>query len=103
MYGEILGPEVESKSALIEESRVYVISRFRVSNAKHSFRPIESPFMVEFTCHTQISAAREEVTGFPLYTYRLTPIDELKARAGDTKNFVGASLCFLCFLLNITT
>ena len=55
--------------------------------------------MVEFTCHTQISAAREDVAGFPLYAYRLTPIDELKACAGDTtRDFVGASLCFLCFL-----
>lgn len=102
MYAEIPGPEVESKSALIEESRVYVISRFRVSNAKHSFRPIDSAFMVEFTCHTQASAAREEMPGFPLYAYRLTPIDELKARAGDTRDFVGASLSFLCFALNIT-
>ncbi|XP_066351389.1 uncharacterized protein [Miscanthus floridulus] len=45
--------------------------------------------MVEFTCHTQISAAREDVAGFPLYAYRLTPIDELKACAGDTtRDFV---------------
>lgn len=26
--------------------------------------------------------------GFPLYAYRLTPIDDLKSRAGDTADFI---------------
>lgn len=92
MYGEIPGPDVETKSPLIQENGIYIISRFRVSNAKHNFRPVESRYMVEFTYHTQVSAARENMPAFPMYAYKLTPIDELRARAGDTRDFVGKSL-----------
>lgn len=86
---------MEAKSPLVEENGVYVISRFRVSNAKRSFRPVASQVMVEFMFRTQVSAAREDVTGFPAYTYRLTPIDHLKSCAGDTKDFVGKFLSCL--------
>ncbi|CAD6259972.1 unnamed protein product [Miscanthus lutarioriparius] len=34
LYGEIPGPEVHAKSPLIDEGGIYVIDRFRVSNAK---------------------------------------------------------------------
>jgi replication factor A1 len=91
MYGEIPAAEIETKSPLIEENGIYVISRFRVSNAKRSFRPVASQFMVEFTFRTQVSAAREDMSAFPAYAYRLTPIDNLKSRAGDTTDFVGES------------
>jgi replication factor A1 len=46
MYGEIPEPEVETKSPLIEEGGIYVISRFRVSNAKSGYRPVDSSYMV---------------------------------------------------------
>lgn len=52
MYGEIPATEVETKSPLVEENGIYVISRFRVSNAKRSFRHVASQFMVEFTFRT---------------------------------------------------
>ncbi|XP_066385069.1 uncharacterized protein [Miscanthus floridulus] len=68
---------------------IYVISRFRVSNAKSGYRPVDSPYMVEFTPHTTISVARTDMPGFPKYAYKITPIDALSAHAGDTKNFLG--------------
>lgn len=99
MYAEIPAAEVETKSPLIEENGIYVISRFRVSNVKRNFRPVASQVMVEFTFRTQVSTAREDMTGFPAYAYRLTPIDQLRSRAGDTSDFIGESLyCMLPML-----
>lgn len=89
MYGEIPEPEVETKGPLLEEGGIYVISRFRVSNAKSGYRPVDSPYMVEFTLHTTISAAKTDMPAFPQYFYRLTPIDALPSHAGDTRNFLG--------------
>jgi hypothetical protein len=89
MYGEIPGPEVEAKSPLIEEGAIYIISRFRVSNAKFGYRPVDARFMVEFTLHTTISAARNNMPDFPAYAYKITPINELSSHAGDTRNFLG--------------
>jgi len=56
MYGEIPAAEVETKSPLLEENGIYVISLFRVSNAKRGFRPVASQFI---TFRTQVSAVRE--------------------------------------------
>ncbi|CAD6257799.1 unnamed protein product [Miscanthus lutarioriparius] len=87
LYGEIPGPEVHAKSPLIDEGGIYVIDRFRVSNAKAAYRPIDAPYMVEFTLHTTVSAARSGMPDFPKYAYKITPIDGLAVHSGDTKNF----------------
>lgn len=88
MYGEIPAQEVQAKSPLIEENGIYVISRFRVSNAKSGYRPVDARYMVEFTLHTTVSAARTDMPDFPKHAYKIVPIDALPAHAGDTKNFL---------------
>ncbi|KAL6858850.1 hypothetical protein ACP4OV_017852 [Aristida adscensionis] len=55
MYAEIPASEVEAKRPLLEEGGVYIISRFRVSNAKSFYRPVDAKYMVEFTCYTKVS------------------------------------------------
>ncbi|CAD6244437.1 unnamed protein product [Miscanthus lutarioriparius] len=65
MYGEIPAQEVDTKSPLIEEGGIYVISRFRVSNAKSGYRPVDARYMIEFTLHTTVSPARNHMPHFP--------------------------------------
>ena len=67
MYGEIPAQEVDTKSPLIEEGGIYVISRFRVSNAKSGYRPVDARYMIEFTLHTTVSPARNHMPDFPRY------------------------------------
>lgn len=88
IYAEIPVSEVGTKSPLLHEGGIYVISRFRVSNAKSAYRPVDSPYMVEFTLHTTVSAARDDMPDFPKYAYKITPIHDLSTHTGDTKNFV---------------
>ena len=99
---------MEAKSPLIEEGGIYVISRFRVSNAKSGYRPVASRYMVEFMLHTVVSAARTDMPDFPKYAYRITPISDLPSHAGDTRDFVGTllhvhRLFFLSLLLLTNT
>lgn len=51
IYAEIPGTEVETKAPL--EGGVYVISRFRVSNAKSGYKPapIPGPYMIVHMLH----------------------------------------------------
>ncbi|CAD6245622.1 unnamed protein product [Miscanthus lutarioriparius] len=72
MYGEIPTQEVEAKSPLIEEGGIFVISRFRVSNAKLGYRAVDARYMVEFTLHTTVVAARDDMPDFPRYAYKIT-------------------------------
>jgi hypothetical protein len=111
MYGEIPAQEVEAKSPLIEEGGIFVISRFRVSNAKSGYRAVDARYMVEFTLHTTVVAARDDMPDFPRYAYKITPIDALTSHAGDTRNFLGQSIpthdlfiisLFLCLKGNMT-
>ncbi|KAL6893463.1 hypothetical protein ACP4OV_007561 [Aristida adscensionis] len=59
MYAEIPASELEAKRPLLEEGGVYIISRFRVSNAKSFYRPVDAKYMIEFTCYTKINQPRK--------------------------------------------
>ena len=52
---------------------------------KKNFKSVPGPYMLEFTCHTKISAATEQITG-PKYIYNLTPFEKLPEFINDTKN-----------------
>lgn len=80
---------MDAKSPLLQEDGIYVINRFRVSNAKSGYRPVESPYMIEFTLHTTISAARTDMPAFPKYAYKITSISDLPTHAGGTRSFLG--------------
>ena len=85
MYAEIPAKEADKHGPIIQADRTYVISRFRVGNAKDAFRSVPGPYMLEFTCHTKISAATEEITE-PKYIYNLTPFSKLPEFINDKKN-----------------
>jgi len=85
MYAEIPAKEADKHDPIIQADRTYVISRFRVCNAKDAFRSVPGPYMLEFTCHTKISAATEEITE-PKYIYNLTPFSKLPEFINDKKN-----------------
>ncbi|KAG2557207.1 hypothetical protein PVAP13_8NG088402, partial [Panicum virgatum] len=86
MYAEIPAKEADKHGPIIQVDRTYVISRFRVCNAKDAFRSVPGPYMLEFTCHTKISAATEEITE-PKYIYNLTPFSKLPEFINDKKKF----------------
>jgi len=86
MYAEIPAKEADKLGPMIQVDRTYVIARFKVCNAKNFFKSVPGPYMLEFTCHTKISAATEQITG-PKYIYNLTPFKKLPEFINDTKKF----------------
>jgi len=88
MYAEIPAKEADKLGPMIQVDRTYVIARFKVCNAKKIFKSVPGPYMLEFTCHTKISAATEQITG-PKYIYNLTPFEKLPEFINDTKKFHG--------------
>ncbi|XP_062181912.1 uncharacterized protein LOC133886197 isoform X1 [Phragmites australis] len=88
IYAEIPSSEVDVISPLIEEGGIYIISRFRVSRAKSLYRPIDAPYMIEFTCYTKVYPANNLPETFPRYVYNLTPFAELPKYAGENKYFL---------------
>ncbi|RLN23066.1 hypothetical protein C2845_PM07G19040 [Panicum miliaceum] len=91
MYAEIPASEADRHGPIIEAGRSYVINRFKVCNAKSVFRSVPGPNMLQFTCHTKISVATEQITE-PKYINMLTPFDRLPEFINDNKKFHG-ELC----------
>ncbi|KAL6633538.1 hypothetical protein ACP70R_026209 [Stipagrostis hirtigluma subsp. patula] len=90
MYAEVPASEVESKQPLLQEGGVYVMSRFRVSNAKSFYRPVDMRYMIEFTCYTRIVPASDVPSGFPTMVYNLVPLPQLTGYRGDNRRFLDA-------------
>ncbi|RLM56191.1 replication protein A 70 kDa DNA-binding subunit-like [Panicum miliaceum] len=86
MYAKVPAAEADRHGPILQTDGTYIISRFRVCNAKNVYKSIDNPFMLELTCHTKISVATEPITE-PKYVYRLTPFEELPDYINDTKNF----------------
>ncbi|PUZ57390.1 hypothetical protein GQ55_5G426600 [Panicum hallii var. hallii] len=86
IYAEIPASEAERHSSTLEEGKIYIMSRFRVCNAKNYCKSLPGPYMLEITCHTRINLARETAT-FPEYVYFLTPFDEIPGYIGEKKKF----------------
>ncbi|XP_062190822.1 uncharacterized protein LOC133894069 isoform X3 [Phragmites australis] len=88
IYAEIPSSEIDTKSPLIQEGGIYIISRFRVSKAKSLYRPVDGPYMVEFTCYTKITPAKDVPQTFPTHIYKLTPFTDLRRHIGENRNFL---------------
>ncbi|XP_062202439.1 replication factor A protein 1-like isoform X3 [Phragmites australis] len=88
MYAEIGPNNIESKKPLFAEGKVYTLKRFRVIKSKPVYRPVESEFMIEITCHTLIKEKHDFPTDFPIYAYNLTKFADLPMLVGENKCFI---------------
>ncbi|XP_062201309.1 replication factor A protein 1-like isoform X2 [Phragmites australis] len=86
IYDEIPSSEIDTISPLVQEGGI--ISRFRVSRAKSLYRPVDAPYMIELTCYTKISPAKNMAETFPRYVYKLTPFTELPKYASENRHFL---------------
>ena len=91
MYAEIPHDVVDDFNAQVEEGEIYVISRFRITNAKNFFRAVEGRYMIEFTYHTRVAVATDPPRGFPKYVYSLTPFHQLPDLVGNCRKFLGSA------------
>jgi hypothetical protein len=45
--------------------------------------------MIELTCYTKITPAKDIAATFPTYAYKLTPFLELPKYTGENRHFLG--------------
>ena len=57
IYAEIPGDLATEKSPLVQQDKIYIISRFKVTTSKSVYRPVDAKYMIEFTCYTTILLA----------------------------------------------
>jgi len=76
---------------LIKEGSVYNLSYFRVRKSGQ-YKLVDNDHMINFTRWTSVEEVVEIPPAFPMYTYSLTPMDQLPPGVEDNKFFTGISL-----------
>jgi replication factor A1 len=77
MYGQIPPTTAERLKDVLQEGKVYVIRKFWCNVSRPSFRPVESPFMVQFTKFTTVEEQPGLEEDFPFCTYNLTAFADI--------------------------
>jgi replication factor A1 len=77
MYGQIPPASYERLKDVLKEGKVYVIRKFFCNLSKTSFRPVESPYMVQFTKFTAVEEMPGMEENFPFCTYNLTAFEDI--------------------------
>ncbi|KAM0902532.1 hypothetical protein ACQ4PT_019216 [Festuca glaucescens] len=88
MYGQIPPTTAERLKDVLQEGKVFVIRKFFCNASRTSFRPVESPFMVQFTKYTTVEERPGLEVNYPFCMYNLTAFDELPDPSGRPARFV---------------
>ncbi|KAM0834023.1 hypothetical protein ACQ4PT_063881 [Festuca glaucescens] len=88
MYGELPPATSERLKDVLEEGNVFIIRKFMCNESKTSFRPVESPFMVQFTRYTTVQEMPALVDTYPFCTYSLTSFADIPAAVSHPARFV---------------
>jgi replication factor A1 len=77
MYAEIPKEVIPKKEYLLDVGKVYIIKKFKISNAKTTYKVVDKQFMIELSEFTTIELARNPPHTIPEYVYRLTPFSAI--------------------------
>ncbi|EES17915.2 hypothetical protein SORBI_3009G086600 [Sorghum bicolor] len=82
IYAEISQELIKTLDPLIQLHNVYVISKFKVNNAKPTYKPLDCQLMIELTEFTMIRPAENPPNTFPAYVYALTSFTSILPAQG---------------------
>jgi len=91
MHAQIYTPLDIQFKPLIKEGSVYNFSCFRVRKA-NNYKPVPNANMISFTRWTTAEEVVEIPPAFPLYTYSLTPLEQIRQRVDKNEYFLGTLL-----------
>jgi len=74
---------------LIKEGNVYNLACFRVKKSNDKYKPVTNENMISLSTWTTIEVVVEIPPAFPMFTYSLTPIEQLSSRVDYTEYFTG--------------
>jgi hypothetical protein len=89
MYGQLPPATSECLKDVLQEGKVFVIRKFLCNSSKTNFRPVESPFMVQFTKFTIVEERPGLEDGYPFCTYNLTSFADIPDPSGPPTRFIG--------------
>lgn len=92
MYAEIPQEAVEAKEYLFYVGKIYDIKKFRVNNAKPTYKPFDAILMIEITEFTTVELTTNPPATIPEYIYSLTPFSAIVPASGPVSKYTGLHL-----------
>jgi hypothetical protein len=89
MYGQLPPATSERLKDVLEEGKVFVIRKFFCNSSKPTFRPVGSPFMVQFTRYTTVEERPGLADTYPFCRYSLTSFTDIPVPCGRAERFIG--------------
>lgn len=77
MYAQIPQESIPKLEHLLNVGKVYAISKFRVTNAKTTYKPFDASLMMELTDFSVIELPKNPPATIPEYIYNLTPLSSI--------------------------
>ncbi|CAM0910507.1 unnamed protein product [Alopecurus aequalis] len=88
MYGQIPPEPAGRFMSVLQEGMVYRIRKFFCNPSKPAWRPVKSPYMIQFTRYTVVEQVFHLEETYPFCTYSLTPFLELPKPSSTPARFV---------------
>ncbi|KAM0839242.1 hypothetical protein ACQ4PT_060443 [Festuca glaucescens] len=88
MYGQIPPATSKRLKDVLEEGKVFVMRKFFYNPSKPTFRPVESPFMVQFTKYTTVEERPGLADTYPFCTYSLTSFADIPVPCARPERFI---------------
>ena len=74
---------------MIKEGNVYNLACFWVRKSNDKYKPVTNESMVILSMWTTVEEVVEIPPAFPMFTYFLTPIEQLTSRVDYAEYFIG--------------
>jgi len=92
MYVQIPPQRAEQLKDELQEGKVYMMSIFNCVEAKTTYRPVESRFIIQFTRFSNDVLRPDLEADYPFCTYNLIPFQDIPGPCGPPPRFLG-KLC----------
>jgi len=87
IHAQIYPNAFQRFKTLIKEGNVYNLACFRVKKSNDKYKPVTNENMISLSTWTTIEVVVEIPHAFPMFTYSLTPIEQLPSRVDYTEYF----------------
>ncbi|XP_008678601.1 replication protein A 70 kDa DNA-binding subunit A isoform X2 [Zea mays] len=93
MYAEVPQEAIYTLQPRLQESKILIMRKIYVDNAKLSFKPVHGKYMIRLHPKTLLEEVNEDPQDFPKYTFHLTPFPELPQLEGNNEYFIDVIGC----------
>ncbi|XP_025826565.1 probable replication factor A 73 kDa subunit isoform X1 [Panicum hallii] len=88
IYAEIPPEVIADLKPHLQERKIVYMSKITIEPPKLAYRVVDNPYMVKLNKRTVVVEDKDEVPGFPKYTFSLIPLDKLEQYKNKTDRFI---------------